>query len=146
MDWIWIVGMECWARVGVDETERRYPQRLKVEVGLAKDLERAGRLDRLEETIDYSAVVDEIDRWVESKPFRLVEAVAEGIADRLLKRFGPLAVCVRIGKFSIPGVEEAVVEINRTRTLDGRTSHKRSGSPKIGRRRSGNPTVGPARR
>ena len=101
------------ARVGVPDSERRRRQKILVDLELSLDLKSAGRLDRVEATIDYAAVVNEVRSLVESHPFRLVEAMAELAAERILVKFKPKAVSVRIRKFSVPGTESVGTEITR---------------------------------
>ncbi len=115
MDWITLRGLRCWAHVGVSEEERRRRQEVRIDLDLGRDLKKAGRMDRVEETIDYAAVTREVRRWVEGRPFHLVEAMAEGIASQILQKFAPKEVRVQIRKFSVPGTENVGIEIIRSR-------------------------------
>ena len=112
------------ARVGVPPEERQHPQKIEIDLVLERDLTAAGRTDRFTETIDYAAVVEEIRRLVACGTFRLVEALAHQVAQRLITRFGPDQVVVRIKKFSVPGTKSVGVEI------------KRGEIPKVGRSRT----------
>lgn len=113
MDRIAIEGLECSVRVGVPEAERVHPQRILLDLELGMDLTDAGRTDRLEHTVDYAAVCAEVKRLAESRPFRMVEAIAESVAELVLEKFLPAEVRVRVRKFSVPGAGSVGVEILR---------------------------------
>jgi dihydroneopterin aldolase len=106
------------ARVGVTDAERAETQVLLVDVELVLDLSRAGRSDRLGDTIDYVAVCAALSEIAGARPFRLIEAVAEAMAQAVLERFVVTEVGVRVKK---PGalvawnVAYAAVEIRRGR-------------------------------
>ena len=127
MDWIAIRGLKCWAHVGVPEEERKRRQEVQVDLDLGGDFEKAGRTDQVEATIDYAAVSRDVRRWVEGRSFQLVEAIAEGMADLVLEKFGPEEIRIQIRKFSVPGTDSVGIEIIR------RKSRMKSRSPKSGR-------------
>ena len=113
MDSILIKGLRCRAHVGVPLQERRRLQEVRINLELGMDLRRAGREDRVEATVDYAAVAQEVKGIVRVGSFRLVEALAERIAGRILNKFRPVFVKVRIRKFSVPGADSVGVEITR---------------------------------
>lgn len=121
-DRVLIEGLVCQVRVGVPETERRTPQKLLLDLELALDLRKAGRFDNMADTIDYSAVSREVKALAESKPYILVEAVAESAAGLVLEKFRVAQVLVRVRKFSVPGTESVGVEIVRASTGSARTA------------------------
>lgn len=122
MDWIHIRGLRCWARVGVGEEERRRRQEVRIDLDLGKDLRKAGRSDRVAETVDYAEVARQVRRLVEAHPFHLAEAMAEGIADQVLQQFNPREIRVSVRKFSVLGTESVGVEITRRRSRKSRRS------------------------
>ena len=124
MDTIHIEGLQGLARVGVPLEERRHPQKILIDLEMGMDLAAAGRSDAVERTIDYARVVEEICRLLKGRSFRLVEALAHQMARRLITRFGPDQVVVRVKKFSVPGTKSVGVEI------------KRGEIPKVGRSRT----------
>jgi len=69
------------ARVGVTREERRLPQEVVVTVTLHADLARSCRSDSLRDTVDYKAVKKAILAECESKSFKLIERMAQRIAD-----------------------------------------------------------------
>ena len=113
MDKVLIEMLLCWAHVGVPEAERRRRQKVLIDLELGLDLKKAGRTDRVEATVDYAAVAREVKRLAEGRSFRLVEAMAESVAQAVRRRFRVKQVRVRIRKFSVPGVGSVGVEITR---------------------------------
>lgn len=114
-DFVLIKGLACRARVGVPERERRRQQMVLIDLRLALDLRKAGRSDRVEETVDYAGVARRVKQLVEGRPFRLVEAMAESAAREVLARFKVRRVRVRVRKFSVPGAVSVGAEITRGR-------------------------------
>ena len=140
MDTVFIEGLEVLAHVGVTEEERRRRQRISIDVGMLLSLARAGRSDSVEDSIDYAAVSVQVRKLAENRSYRLAEALAQALADGILKQFHPRQVCVRVRKFSVPGAVSVGVEIRRSRkrsrvrenlTLVG-TSRTKWGFPKAG--------------
>ncbi len=113
MDKIIIEALECYARVGVPEAEREMPQKILIDIELFLDLKDAGRSDSITHTLDYAAVADRAKQICASKPFLLVEALAEAIADAVLWEFRPKELKLRARKFSVPGTASVGVEITR---------------------------------
>ncbi len=71
--------------VGVDEYERREKQDILIHLTMHTDLRKAGRTDALEDTVDYRAIKKRILHLVEESRFRLIEALAQSIADECLR-------------------------------------------------------------
>ena len=99
--------------MGVPESERRKRQKVLVDLEIGLDLRKAGRTDRVEATVDYAAVAREVKRLVEIRSFRLVEAMAEQVAQAVKNHSKVKEVRVRIRKFSVPGTASVGVEITR---------------------------------
>jgi len=110
-----IEGLRCQAHVGVPLKERRRLQPVQIDLKLQLNLRPAGRLDRVDKTLDYAAVAQEVKALIRSRSFHLVEALAESIAKRLLQKFKPASVRVRIRKFSVPSATSVGVSITRLR-------------------------------
>jgi D-erythro-7,8-dihydroneopterin triphosphate epimerase len=100
-DRIFIRDLQVRCIVGVDEQEREEKQDVLVHLTMYTDLRRAGRTDALEDTIDYKALKKQILCVVEKSRFRLIEALAQSIADECLKHHRIEQVRVIVEK---PGV------------------------------------------
>ena len=118
-DRIELHGMVFEGRHGVLPSERVEPQPFEVDVVLALDLQPAGLADDLSRTIDYGVVFEEVRRIVESTSYRLIEALAEAIAQEILLSTSAERVTVRVRKprAPLPGrFDWAGVEIERERS------------------------------
>lgn len=111
MDRIVVEGLIVPMRVGVTDEERREPQDVRLDLELHLPLAAAGRSDDLAQTVDYSAVTGEIARLVSGLEARLLEHVAERVAEALLRSPGLERVTVRIAKV-LPPVPERVEAIS----------------------------------
>jgi dihydroneopterin aldolase len=118
-DRIFLQRMEFMGRHGVGEEERSEPQLIEVDVDMAVDLRAAGTADDLEQTVDYGDVFERCRAIVEERSFKLLEAIAEAIANDLLATYPRIeAVIVRVSKPGVPidGVlESAGVQVTRQR-------------------------------
>jgi dihydroneopterin aldolase len=117
-DRIVLQGMRFEGHHGVSEEERRWPQPIEVDLELEVDLRAAGRSDELADTIDYGPLVALCEGVVTGGTFRLLEAIAETIADRVLAASRASAMTVRVRKLAVPldaEIEWAGVEIRRER-------------------------------
>ena len=111
-------GAQFFARHGVSDEERRVGGRFVVDVELAYDLARAGQSDNLQDTISYAELYNLVREIVEGESFRLIETLAETIAQKTLATFPADAVMVRVKKQPPPLsgiVDFAGVEIYRER-------------------------------
>ena len=104
---------------GVLSDEQTLGGKFEVDVDLHLDLTRGAKTDDLQRTVNYEQVYESIKRLVLGKKYRLIEALAETIADGLLGQFKKVQkVVVRVRKPSAPvkGVIDHVeVEIARSR-------------------------------
>ncbi|WP_071458836.1 dihydroneopterin aldolase [Bacillus massilinigeriensis] len=119
MDKIYVNGMQFYGYHGVFPEETKLGQRFAVDLAVEADLSKAGKSDRLEDSINYADLYETCREVVEGKPLKLVEAVAEKITAAVLARFPLAAACtVKVIKPDppIPGHYHSVqVEIRRSR-------------------------------
>ena len=118
-DRIVLEGMRFYGFHGVNPEERALGQEYLVDLAVEIDLSRAGRSDRLEDTISYTHVYRAVRDVMEGEPRNLLEAAAQSIADRILSEFPVESVAVRVKKPHPPirgsVIENATVEIMRRR-------------------------------
>ncbi len=119
MDYIYLSQMEFYGFHGVLPEEKKLGQRFIVDVKLQLDLKKAGKTDRLEESVNYADVFETCKEVVEGRTFNLIETVAENIADELLSRFKKIQICtVKVIKPDPPisgHYQSVAVEITRQR-------------------------------
>ena len=119
-DRIELHAMRFSGRHGLTPEERARPQPFEVDVEMVTDLQAAGVDDDLARTVDYAAVFAICRDLVESTNFKLLEAIAEGIAHEILMSFPVAEVGVRVRKLEVPVDGElawAGVEIWRARSV-----------------------------
>ncbi|MEE8465350.1 MAG: dihydroneopterin aldolase [Dehalococcoidia bacterium] len=118
-DRILLEGMRFYGFHGVNPEERALGQEYLVDIAVEMDLDRAGRSDRLEDTISYAHIYRTVREVMEGEPRNLLEAAAQSIADRVLEDFPVDSVSVRVKKPHPPIrgsiIESATVEIFRRR-------------------------------
>jgi 7,8-dihydroneopterin aldolase/epimerase/oxygenase len=117
MDRILLEGMVFSGRHGVRPAERKQAQDFKVDIDVDTDLVRPGQTDRVEDTVDYRRVHAIAKEIVEGESVKLIETLAERIAERVLNIELVHAVSVRIAKrpASMKPIEAAAVLIRRVR-------------------------------
>jgi 7,8-dihydroneopterin aldolase/epimerase/oxygenase len=116
MSKITIVDLEVFYCVGVTDEERAKPQRLLVTVDLNFDFTSASVSDRIEKTINYQNLAEDLLKFGEGRSWKLLEKLAANIADVTLAKYKPQAVGVQVKKFSIPQARYVAVSLTRPRS------------------------------
>jgi dihydroneopterin aldolase len=117
-DKVIIEGISFYGYHGDLPQERELGQPFRVDLKLTLDCAKAGKSDRIEDTIDYAAVVSRVVEIGQQNQFHLIEALAERIAAVILSDFLPEEVWVRVSKPHSPipfALENVGVEIWRKR-------------------------------
>ena len=94
-DEIRIRGLKVFAHHGVYPEETRDGQNFFIDAVLTADTKKPGRTDALEDSTNYGEVCHFITEWMQQNTRKLIEAVAEGLAEALLLRY-PLLSAVEI--------------------------------------------------
>ncbi len=115
MSKITIVDLEVFCCIGVSDEERAKPQRLLLTVDMTVDFSSAAVSDRIEKTINYQAVADDLLKFGEGRSWKLVERLATNVADEIMDTYKPQSVLVEVKKFSIPQAKFISVSMGRTR-------------------------------
>jgi dihydroneopterin aldolase len=97
MGTVHITGLRELGIHGVLPEEQTRPQPFEVDVEMTVDVSLAGESDRLEDTVDYSAVSEAVSRVVRSERYHLLERLATRIAEvcRVDERVTSVRVTVR---------------------------------------------------
>src|SRR5581483_5986866 len=88
MDCIFITGLKVEAMIGAHNWEQRVTRSLLIDLELACDVHRGSTHDRLQDTLDYKAVSDRVRAICTASRFRLIESLAETLAQKLMQEFG----------------------------------------------------------
>jgi dihydroneopterin aldolase len=102
----------------VPDAERAEEQELRIDLELELDVHGAAAKDDFEKTVDYSSVSAVVQRTASARPRKLIETLAEDVAEAALESFAIEGVRVRVRKPSalkVFGAAHAGVEIERRR-------------------------------
>ena len=99
MDKIKIENLEVFAKHGVFPEENKLGQKFLVSVVLYVDTRKAGMTDDLSASVHYGEVSHFIDAYMKKHTFKLLERVAEGLAEELL--------------LHTPHLEKVRIEVNK---------------------------------
>jgi 7,8-dihydroneopterin aldolase/epimerase/oxygenase len=109
-----ISGLSLFTRHGVHEAERELGQRLVFDVTFELDECDATVTDRVEDTVDYAEVCEQVALAAQERSYRTLERLCTAVADRLIDRFGAESVRVNAAKPEPPiplPVDEVSVEV-----------------------------------
>jgi 7,8-dihydroneopterin aldolase/epimerase/oxygenase len=108
-----IVDLEVFYCVGVPEEERARAQRLLLTVEMDYDFNSAAQSDRLDETIDYFSVAQQLLGFGEGRSWKLLEKLATDIGELVLSQYHPQSLRVEVKKFPIPQAAYVSVSLDR---------------------------------
>ncbi len=116
MDRIRICDLLVRCIIGITDSERRDRQDVLINLTIYTDLHKAGKSDRIEDTVDYRALKKRVLALAESSQFFLEEALAEAVAELCLAERGVQQVEVRVEKpNALRFARTVAVEMLRTR-------------------------------
>ena len=111
---IQITGLSLYTRHGVTEAEREIGQRLLIDVAFEVTGCDATVTDRVEDTVDYAEVCEQVALAAQERSYRTLERLCSAVADRMIDRFGAESVRVKAAKPEPPiplPVDEVSVEV-----------------------------------
>lgn len=117
-DEIFLTGVRLATNLGVPDEERRLAQTVEVSVVLVPAGGCPGVGDDLRNTVDYAAVWNRLREVAGERPRKLVETLANEMAEALLREFPVTEIGIEIRKAILPGVESAGVRIWRRQKVD----------------------------
>jgi 7,8-dihydroneopterin aldolase/epimerase/oxygenase len=118
MDSVEIRGLYCRCIIGIRARERRVAQRVRLDIELLLDLERAGKSGRIAHTVDYSRASTEIIALMMFRRYSLLEVAAEECTGWLFAAY--------------PAVQQVKLSIAKPQALAGQAE---SGGVRISRQR-----------
>ena len=131
MDKVFIEGLEVEALIGIHDWERRKPEPLRLDLELAFDNRRPAASDAIADTLDYQAVSAHVAAFAAASSFRLVEALAEECAQRVLREFNVEWLRLVVRKpFALHAANAVGVVIERTQA-DLRPDPQRDAAPAV---------------
>ena len=108
-DCVFVRGLEFEGNHGYSAAERRGTRRFRVNVALELPLAAAARSDRIADTVDYFKVSEIVVALGTKSTFRLLEALAGAIAEKIQDLYPRAAVAIELEKLAppCPGVPAA---------------------------------------
>jgi 7,8-dihydroneopterin aldolase/epimerase/oxygenase len=111
-----VTGLSLYTRHGVSESERELGQRLVFDVTFELDDCDATVTDRVEDTVDYADVCEQVALAAQERSYSTLERLCAAVAERLVERYGAESIRVKAAKPEPPialPVEEVSVEVWR---------------------------------
>lgn len=102
MDTIHLTGIRCYGYTGYLSEEQVLGQWFEVDLTLWVELSEAGKSDRIDDTVDYRAAIDIVQRLIKTSKFALVEKLATAIANEILLLDKVQQVRVQLSKPAAP--------------------------------------------
>jgi len=116
MDRIRICDLLVRCILGINESERREKQDVLINLTIYTDMRKAGKTDRIEDSVDYRALKKRVLAMVESSQYFLEEALADAVAELCLSEPRVLQVEVRVEKpNALRFARSVAVELTRKR-------------------------------
>jgi 7,8-dihydroneopterin aldolase/epimerase/oxygenase len=121
-DRIELRGLRALGLCGVLPEEHARPQPLEIDIDVEADLAKPAASDKVEDTIDYSALCAMAERIISAERFDLLEALAQRLAEAVMSDERALSVTVAVRKLRPPvphHLDTCGVRITRTRAQVG---------------------------
>src|SRR5256712_13828442 len=116
-DEIHIEQLEVSARIGVPEQERASPQRLTVSISFWPYQQTPDLADKIDQTVNYSAVAEETKSFVRDQSVNLIETLADRLATHLLKTFPIQRVAIDLRTFPLEDGKYVFATVTRTASV-----------------------------
>ena len=116
LDQIFITDLLARGIIGVSEAERQKPQEILINLVLFVDTRKAGKTDKLEDSVNYRTIAKRVLAHAETAARQTVEALAADLAHLCLEEAAVERVRVRVEKPGAVRFSRSVgVEIERDR-------------------------------
>lgn len=96
MDQLCIHSLSVQTQIGVYAWEQQIKQKLLIDITIPSDFSTCG--DDITQTLDYAALSEAITLFVESKSFKLIEYVANSVAQLIQQEFEVNELTVSVTK------------------------------------------------
>ena len=114
MDTVFISQLRANTVIGVYNWERQVRQTVVLDIEMASDNRSAAATDAIDEALDYAAVSARVLTFLEQSRFKLIETMAEQVAEIILDEFGVGWLRLRLAKpGAVMAAQEVGVQIER---------------------------------
>src|SRR5690554_6422733 len=108
MDKVFIRGLKVDAVIGVFEWEKKVRQPLIFDLEMAWDIRKAAATDDLRYALNYQAVAEFIESFVQDNQFELLETLLERLAEQLRQTFDMPWLSIAVQKPAVVPQAKAV--------------------------------------
>ena len=116
-DEIHIDQLEIFTHIGAPEVERAAPQRLTVSISFWPYQQTPDLADKIDETVDYSAVAEETKSFVRDQSVNLIETFADWLATHLLQTYAIERVAIDLRKFPLEDAKYVSATVTRAASV-----------------------------
>lgn len=108
MDKVFVRGLKVDAIIGVFEWEKTNQQPLIFDLEMAWDISQAAATDDLSYALNYQAVTEFVEAFVQKSRFELLETLVERLAEQLRKTFAMPWLSIEVQKPAVVPQAQAV--------------------------------------
>ena len=114
MDKVFIKDLEVETVIGIYDWEREVRQLISISLVMDFDLTKAAKTDKIEDSLNYKKISKRVIKLAEILKSKLIENLAQKIADTILKEFPVSSIVVTVEKpGSLRGSSSVGVTIKR---------------------------------
>lgn len=95
---IFINGLTVSCIIGTKSHERKNKQPLVFDIELTVDTEQAAVSDDIIHALDYESLSNDVIKFVETSNYKLIEALAENLANRIMQHYKPKTLKLTLSK------------------------------------------------
>ena len=114
MDLVYIKNLRIETIIGIYDWEREVKQVVSMDLEMAADIKMAAQTDNIGYALNYKSIGKRIIKFVQEQKFKLIESMAEEVAQIVLIEFSVPWVRLRISKpGALRGSEDVGIIIER---------------------------------
>ena len=114
MDLVYIKNLRVETIIGIYDWEREVKQVVSMDLEMAADIKMAAQTDNIGYALNYKSISKRIIKFVQEQKFKLIESMAEEVAQIVLVEFSVPWVRLRISKpGALRGSEDVGIIIER---------------------------------
>lgn len=116
MDKLSITGLKLTTLIGTLDWEQQVPQTLHCDLSIQTNAALIALSDNIDDAINYDALTQSVQAFVEQHHFQLIETLADKLAHHILANFATQWVNVTLHKpGALKQAKDVIISIERTR-------------------------------
>jgi len=114
MDLVYIKNLRIETVIGIYDWEREVKQVVSMDLEMAADISMAAQTDEIEHALNYKLISKRITKFVQEQNFKLIETMAEEVAQIVIGEFSVPWIRLRLSKpGALRGSEDVGIIIER---------------------------------